>query len=61
MHTHRYDEYIERHGDDNIYQEEIEVHQNFMVFDEADLSGSSTPGTTGDRLCPKILDMNGFL
>jgi hypothetical protein len=31
MHTHRYDEYIERHEDDDIYQEEIEEHQNFTV------------------------------
>jgi hypothetical protein len=26
MHTHRYNEYIERHEDDDIYQEEIEGH-----------------------------------
>jgi hypothetical protein len=25
MHAHRYDEYIERHEDDDIYPEEIEV------------------------------------
>jgi hypothetical protein len=25
MHTHRYDEYVEGHDDDEIYQEEIEV------------------------------------
>jgi hypothetical protein len=25
MHTHRYDEYIERHEDHDIYQEEVEV------------------------------------
>jgi hypothetical protein len=25
IHTRRYDEYIERHEDDDIYQEEIEV------------------------------------
>jgi hypothetical protein len=25
LHTHRYDEYIEGHEDDDIYQEEIEV------------------------------------
>jgi hypothetical protein len=37
MHTHRYDAYIERHEDDNIYQEEIKVDQNFMVFDGAGL------------------------
>jgi hypothetical protein len=37
MDTHRYDEYVERHDDDDdddddvihVYQEEIEVHQNF--------------------------------
>jgi hypothetical protein len=33
MHTRRYDEYIERHKDDDIYQEEIEGHQNFKVSD----------------------------
>jgi hypothetical protein len=26
MHTRRYDEYIERHENDDIYQEEIEIH-----------------------------------
>jgi hypothetical protein len=31
MHTHRYDDYIEGHEDDDIYQEEIEVDQNFTV------------------------------
>jgi hypothetical protein len=25
IHTHRYDEYVEGHEDDDIYQEEIEV------------------------------------
>jgi hypothetical protein len=25
MHTHQYDEYVEGHEDDDIYQEEIEV------------------------------------
>jgi hypothetical protein len=30
MHTHRYDENVEGH-DDDIYQEEIEVEQNFTV------------------------------
>jgi hypothetical protein len=38
MHTCRYDECIERHEDDDIYQEEIEVHQNFMISDEVDLT-----------------------
>jgi hypothetical protein len=31
MHIHRYDEYVEGHEDDDIYQEEIEVDQNFTV------------------------------
>jgi hypothetical protein len=31
MHTHRYDEYVEGHEGDDIYQEEIEVDQNFIV------------------------------
>jgi hypothetical protein len=38
MHTHRYDEYIERNEDDDIYQEEIEVHQNFTVSNRAGLT-----------------------
>jgi hypothetical protein len=33
MHTHQYDEYVEGHKDDDIYQEEIEVKQNFTVSD----------------------------
>ncbi len=37
MHTRRYDEYIEEQEDDEIYQEEIEVDQNFMVSDGAGL------------------------
>jgi hypothetical protein len=32
MHTHRYDEYVEEHEDDDIYQEEVEVDQNFTVL-----------------------------
>jgi hypothetical protein len=36
MHTRRYDEYIEGQEED-IYQEEIEVDQNFIVFGGADL------------------------
>jgi hypothetical protein len=44
MHTRRYDEYIERHKDDDIYQEEIEVHQNFMVSDGAGLAELATGG-----------------
>jgi hypothetical protein len=36
MHTHRYDEYV-GHEDDDIYQEEIEVDQNFLVSNGAGL------------------------
>jgi hypothetical protein len=42
MHTHRYDGYIEGHEDDDIYQEEIKVDQNFMVFDKAGLTELDT-------------------
>jgi hypothetical protein len=38
MHTCRYDEYVEEHEYDDIYQEEIEVDQNFTVFDGAGLA-----------------------
>jgi hypothetical protein len=38
IHTHRYDEYIVRHEDADIYQEEIEVDQNFTVSDGAGLA-----------------------
>jgi hypothetical protein len=41
MHTHRYDEYVEGHEDDDIYQEEI-VDQNFTVSDGADLTKLDT-------------------
>jgi multidrug resistance efflux pump len=37
MHTRRYDEYVEGHEDDDIYQEEIEVDYNFMVSNGAGL------------------------
>jgi hypothetical protein len=33
IHSHRYDEYVEGHEDDDIYQEEIRVDQNFTVSD----------------------------
>jgi hypothetical protein len=39
MDTHRYDEYVERHDDDDVvhvYQEEIERHQSFTVLDRAE-------------------------
>jgi hypothetical protein len=42
MHTHQYDEYIEGHEDDEIYQEEIVVDQNFTVSDEASLAKLDT-------------------
>jgi hypothetical protein len=38
MQTHQYDEYVEGHKDDDIYQEEIEVELNFMVSDGAGLT-----------------------
>jgi hypothetical protein len=41
MHT-RYDEYVEGHKDDDIYQEEIDVDQNFMVSDGAGLAELDT-------------------
>jgi hypothetical protein len=42
MHTHRYDEYVEGHEDDDIYQEEIEVDQNFSISDGACLTELDT-------------------
>jgi hypothetical protein len=42
MHTRQYDKYVEGHEDDDIYQEEIEVDQNFMVLDEAGLTELDT-------------------
>jgi hypothetical protein len=42
MHTRRYNEYIEGHEDDGIYQEEIEVDQNFTVSDGAGLTELDT-------------------
>jgi hypothetical protein len=42
MHTRRYDEYVEGHEDDDIYQEEIAVHQNFMVSDGTGLTELDT-------------------
>jgi hypothetical protein len=42
MHTHRYNENIEGHEDGNIYQEEIEVDQNFTVSDGAGLTELDT-------------------
>jgi hypothetical protein len=42
IHTYRYDEYIERHEDDDIYQDKIEVDQNFMISDRIDLTELDT-------------------
>jgi hypothetical protein len=42
MHTRRYDEYVEGHEDDDIYQEEIEVDQNFTVSYGAGLTELDT-------------------
>jgi hypothetical protein len=59
MHTHQYDEYVEGHEDDDIYQEEIEVDQNFTVFGRAGLTELDTsdaelldeePGPSNKRL-----------
>jgi hypothetical protein len=38
MHTCQYDEYVEGHEDDDIYQEEIEVDQNFTISNGAGLA-----------------------
>jgi hypothetical protein len=43
MHTRRYDEYMERHEDDGVYQEEIEEHQYFMVSNGVGLAELATP------------------
>jgi hypothetical protein len=42
MDTRQYDECVEGHEDDDIYQEEIEVDQNFTVPDGADLAELDT-------------------
>jgi hypothetical protein len=45
MHPARYDEYMERHEDDDVvdvYQEEIEGHQSFTIFDGAGLTELAT-------------------
>jgi hypothetical protein len=44
MYARRYDEYIERHEDDDIHKEEIEWHQSFTVSDR----GGLTKLDTGD-------------
>jgi hypothetical protein len=42
MQTWRCDEFIERHKDANIYQEEIGGHQSFMVSDGVGLAELAT-------------------
>jgi hypothetical protein len=42
VHTHRYDEYIETHEDDDVYQEEIEECQSFTVSDGSSLTELAT-------------------
>jgi hypothetical protein len=37
MHIHQYDDYVQRNEDDDIYQKEIEVDQDFTVSDGAGL------------------------
>jgi hypothetical protein len=45
MHTHLYDEYVEGHKDDDIYQKEIEINQNFTVSDGICLAELDTGDT----------------
>jgi hypothetical protein len=45
MHTHRYDEYIERHKDDDIYHKQIKVDQNFTISDEVGIVEFDTDDT----------------
>jgi hypothetical protein len=45
MYTHRYDEFMERHEDDDdidVYQEDIEGHQNFTIYGGAGLTELDT-------------------
>jgi hypothetical protein len=42
IHTCRYDEYMERNEEDDVYQEEIEEHKNFTVSDRARLTELAT-------------------
>jgi hypothetical protein len=54
IHTRRYDEYVEGHEDDDIYQEEIEVDQNFTVSDGAGLKKLDTSDVEllDEEACP---------
>jgi hypothetical protein len=42
IHTRRYDEYMERNEEEDVYQEEIEEHENFTVSDGARLTKLAT-------------------
>jgi hypothetical protein len=42
IHTHRYDEYMERNEEEDVYQEEIKEHENFTVSDGARLTELAT-------------------
>jgi hypothetical protein len=42
IHTRRYDEYMERNEEDDVYQEENEEHENFTVSDGARLTELAT-------------------
>jgi hypothetical protein len=42
IHTRRYDEYMERNEEDDVYQEEIEEHKNFTISDGERLTELAT-------------------
>jgi hypothetical protein len=44
IHTRRYDEYMNRNEEDDVYQEEIEEGENFTIFDGARLTELATRG-----------------
>jgi hypothetical protein len=42
IHTHQYDEYMERNEEHDAYQEEIKEHENFMVSNGVRLTKLAT-------------------
>jgi hypothetical protein len=44
IHTRRYDEYMERNEEEDVYQEGIEEGKNFTIFDGARLTELATRG-----------------
>jgi hypothetical protein len=44
IHTYRYDEYMERNVEEDVYEEEIEEGENFMVSNEARPTELATRG-----------------